>query len=100
MSGLLLDTCTFAWMLLGRRHLSGPAQAAIDHAGDDLFVSAVTFFEINQKVRLGKWDEMLPYAEDLISHSHLSSSQIVPLDGSICTQAGAMAGPIGIRSIA
>ena len=66
-------------MLLGRRHLSGPAQAAIDDAEDNLLVSAVTFDEIKQTVRLGRWDEMTPHAEGLISHFHLSPSQILPL---------------------
>ena len=91
MNGILLGTCTFAWMLLGRQHLSATAQLAIDGASENLFVSAVTFYEINQKVRLGRWDEMIPYAGDLISLTRLSSSQILQLDGQICAEAGAMA---------
>lgn len=92
MSGLLLDTCVFAWMLLGRGHVGSlVARTAIDNSEDDLFVSSATFYEIAQKVRLGKWDEMAPYAEGLISHSNLASSQILVADGPICLQAGQMA---------
>ena len=29
-------------------------------------VSAITFYEIEQKVRLGKWDAMAPFAERLV----------------------------------
>ena len=42
-------------------------------------------------MRLGKWDEMKPYSADLISHSYLSSWQVLQLDGPICLEAGAMA---------
>ena len=34
---------------------------------------------------------MMPYVDDLISHSYLMPSQILPLDGPTCRAAGAMA---------
>ena len=60
MTAVLLDTHTWAWSLAGDDRLSKPALAAIE-AVDTVLVSPITFFEIAQKVRLGKWPEMEPF---------------------------------------
>ncbi|HXH25503.1 MAG TPA: type II toxin-antitoxin system VapC family toxin [Vicinamibacterales bacterium] len=50
---LLLDACTFLWLAGGRR-LSAPAEAAIRDPGNDVYLSAVSVWEILVKHRAGK----------------------------------------------
>ena len=64
MSSVLLDTHAWAWSLAGDRRLSAGAVAAIEGA-ESVFVSPISFFEIAQKVRLGKWPEMVGFVERL-----------------------------------
>jgi PIN domain nuclease of toxin-antitoxin system len=44
----------------GDARLSAPAIAAIEQA-ETVSISAISLFEIGQKVRLGKWPEMAPF---------------------------------------
>ncbi|ESQ90325.1 twitching motility protein PilT [Asticcacaulis sp. AC460] len=60
---LLLDTHVWAWSLTGIG-LSATMMDALD-ATDAIYVSPISFFEIGQKVRIGKWPEMAPYAGSL-----------------------------------
>jgi len=64
LTALLLDTHVWAWTLTDDRRISDRAREAIAEA-DTVMVSAISFFEIAQKVRLGKWPEMAPYVERL-----------------------------------
>ena len=57
MTAVLLDTHAWAWALNDSPRLSGTARAAIE-AAEAVDMSPVSFFEIAQKVRLGKWPEM------------------------------------------
>lgn len=57
MKHVLLDTHTWVWSLTGDPKMSQNALNAITGA-DAVFVSPITFYEIGQKVRLGKWPEM------------------------------------------
>ena len=61
---LLLDTHVWAWTLTNDRRISDRARKEIAEA-DAIVVSAISFFEIAQKVRLGKWPEMAPYVDRL-----------------------------------
>ena len=61
---VLLDTHTWVWSLSGDPRLSTPALDLITSA-DAVFVSPISFFEIAQKVRLGKWPEMDAFLEEL-----------------------------------
>lgn len=56
---LLLDTHAFLWWLDGNRRLSDTARRTIEDAANDIFVSAVSAWEITTKHRIGK----LPRAE-------------------------------------
>ena len=51
---LLLDTHVFFWSLIAPTRLSEPARAAIADAANSVHVSAITFWEIALKFRLGK----------------------------------------------
>ena len=61
---LLLDTHVWAWTLTNDRRISDRARREIADA-DTIFVSAISFFEIAQKVRIGKWPEMAPDVDRL-----------------------------------
>lgn len=90
MTAVLLDTHTWAWSLAGDDRLSKPALAAIASA-DSVLVSPITFFEIAQKVRLGKWPEMQPFVDQLVALLVDQGGSIARLDPAICIAAGTIA---------
>lgn len=51
---LLLDTCTFLWALEGGKELSEAAREALADPENDVFLSAVSAWEIAVKHGLGK----------------------------------------------
>ncbi len=52
--GILLDTCTFLWVILGAKELSGRARDLFADSGNDVFLSAVSIWEISVKHSLGR----------------------------------------------
>jgi PIN domain nuclease of toxin-antitoxin system len=60
----LLDTHVWAWSLTNDRRITDRALGELAKA-QTILVSAISFFEIAQKVRLGKWPEMAPYVDRL-----------------------------------
>jgi len=56
---LLLDTCTFLWIIFDKPELSQQARAAYLDPDNEVFLSVVSAWEIAVKYRLGK----LPLAE-------------------------------------
>lgn len=89
MAAVLLDTHAWVWSLLGDPRLSEDAHRAIREA-DAVQVSPISFFEIGQKVRIGKWPEMAPYAESLPQQLRAQGGLIAPLGPEICLRAGLM----------
>ncbi len=53
---LLLDTHAFLWACMEPRKLGARARAAINDPASEVFVSAITFWEISLKYALGKLD--------------------------------------------
>lgn len=51
---LLLDTCTFLWIIGGAKELSPGAREAFADPGNEAFLSAASAWEIAVKHRLGK----------------------------------------------
>ncbi|TGE01003.1 type II toxin-antitoxin system VapC family toxin [Methylobacterium nonmethylotrophicum] len=90
MTSVLLDTHAWAWTLTGDDRLSSRAAAAIE-AADQVFVSAISFFEIAQTVRLGKWPEIEPYVTRLVVLLSEQGGVAIALDPEICAAAAAMA---------
>jgi len=86
---VLLDTHTWAWSLSGDARLSKPALAAIS-AADTVLVSPISFFEIAQKVRLGKWPGMEPFVGRLPALLGEQGGSVAGFDPSICIAAGMM----------
>lgn len=55
---LLIDTHIFPWMMSSPQMLSRATQEALADPSNSLFISAMSAFEISNKVRLGKWPEV------------------------------------------
>jgi PIN domain nuclease of toxin-antitoxin system len=51
---VLLDTCTFLWLALDAPQLSAVARATFQDAGNEVFLSAASAWEIAIKERLGR----------------------------------------------
>lgn len=92
MTAILLDTHAWAWSLSGDDRLSKPALAAIATA-DTVQVSPISFFEIAQKVRLGKWAEMEPFVERLPEILSEQGGMVAGFDPEVCVRAGIMDWP-------
>ena len=64
---LLLDTCTFLWIVGGSSELSAKARAAFADPANETFLSAASAWEIAVKHRLGRLplpsppDEFVPF---------------------------------------
>lgn len=56
---LLLDTCTFLWLITDAEELSGPARSLFTDPGHEVFLSAVSAWEMSVKYSLGR----LPFPE-------------------------------------
>ncbi|MDR0273773.1 MAG: type II toxin-antitoxin system VapC family toxin [Burkholderiaceae bacterium] len=78
MRHILLDTHAWVWSLTGDARLSIPAAAAMKQA-EAVFVSAISLFEIGQKVRLGKWPEMEPFLDRLVALADEQGVRLVEL---------------------
>jgi len=51
---LLLDTCTFLWIISKDSQLSQKAEKLFSQANNDVYLSAVSLWEISVKYQLGK----------------------------------------------
>jgi PIN domain nuclease of toxin-antitoxin system len=51
---LLLDTCTFLWIVAGDRELSDSARRLFADAGNEVYLSAVSAWEISVKHGMGR----------------------------------------------
>ncbi len=89
MTAVLLDTHAWAWSLAGDERVSKPALTAIATA-DTVLVSPITFFEIAQKVRLGKWPGMEPFVSQLPALLGEQGGSVAGFDPAICIAAGMM----------
>jgi len=77
------DTHAWVWALTGDARLSAPAQATIAEA-EAVRVSPISFFEIGQKVRIGKWPEMEPHVRDLPAALKRQGGLTAPMTAEIC----------------
>lgn len=87
---MLLDTHTWAYLLTNDVRLSKRALGAAEQA-DTVRLSPISFFEISQKVRLGKWPDMAPYVGDLAALAVGQGVLTAPLSPEIALLAGQLA---------
>ncbi|MEM8654409.1 MAG: type II toxin-antitoxin system VapC family toxin [Pseudomonadota bacterium] len=78
MTGYLLDTNAFAMALTDDARLPAHTRALMAGA-TRLSVSAITFYEIGQKVRLGKWPEMSAHVQTLEDRAVTDGYDLLPL---------------------
>jgi PIN domain nuclease of toxin-antitoxin system len=78
MSAYLLDTNAFAMALTDDPRLPDRARDLMVGA-DRLAVSVISFYEMGQKVRLGKWPEMAAHAPSLEQTASADGYHLIPL---------------------
>ena len=83
---LLCDTNAFAMVLTADDRLPGRARVSLQEARQVL-VSAISLYEIGQKVRLGKWPEMASHVAGLEQRARDDGFQIEPLAPSVALRA-------------
>jgi PIN domain nuclease of toxin-antitoxin system len=76
-TGLLLDTSCFAMVPSDDPRLPDRSRAAIA-AVDRVVPSAVSLYEIGQKVRLGKWPAMAPFLPGLADRARADGLDLMP----------------------
>jgi PIN domain nuclease of toxin-antitoxin system len=74
------------------RRISDRARTAIGEA-QTILVSAISFYEIARKVRLGKWSEMISYVCRLPELLDAQRAVVASLEIADCLAAGAMEWP-------
>ena len=92
MKAVLLDTQTWAWTLTDAGRLSVKAREMIEQA-QTVLLSPISFFEIGQKVRLGKWPAMADLVSRLPAILEEQGGGIVELTPTICLHAASMSWP-------
>jgi len=89
---LLLDTHVWAWSLTNDRRISAVAREAMTDA-KSVLVSAISFIELVQKARLGKWPEMSAYVDRLPDLLEKQRAVAASLEAADCVMAGTMEWP-------
>ena len=74
----LLDTCTFLWLTQGSEELSPTASDAFADPKNEVYLSAVSAWEINVKFRLGKL--VLPLSPDKFIPKERKRHMVTSLD--------------------
>ena len=90
---LLLDTHAFLWWIAGEAALSVPARIAIDDAGNTVFVSAASAWEIATKFRIGRLPGAATIVTDLASVLATQGFVSLPISFRHGQAAGALPGP-------
>jgi PIN domain nuclease of toxin-antitoxin system len=86
---VLLDTHSWAWSLTAPERLTAKATECIVGA-DKILVSPISFFEIGQKVRLGKWPQMETFIDRLPTLLEEQGGAVATLDPAICLAAATL----------
>lgn len=89
MNSYLLDTHVWAWAIKLDRQLPQRMKEVL-LGGDTIHVSSISFYEIAQKVRLGKRPEMDAFAGKLSSVLADQDGELADVTGEICQLAGAL----------
>lgn len=76
---LLLDTHAFLWSYSDRRRLAVVARKAIADPDNEVFVSAVTFWEISIKIRIGKLQPVGAHPADMVKVARTLGFGPIPL---------------------
>ena len=88
-AAVLLDTHAWVWSFADPDRLSVRAARAITGAAS-VQVSPISFFEIGQKVRVGKWPEMAAHLADLPDLLARQGGVAAPFTPAICLDAAGL----------
>lgn len=89
---LLLDTHAFLWWAFADPKLSRRARIAIDDAANEVFVSAVSAWEIATKHRIGKLPDAGAIADDIPQAVAAEGFNELPLSIRHAQRAGSLGG--------
>lgn len=87
MNNVLIDTHVWAWSATTDELLSSAARAAISGA-HNVYLSPASLYEVSQKVRLGKWNAMIPVIDRIWQVIEDLGTTVIPLTPAICLDAG------------
>ena len=77
---VLLDTCTFLWMNLDSPELSAKARSLLESAESELYLSAISAWEIALKESIGRLRLPEPATRYIPSRRELYGIEALPLD--------------------
>jgi PIN domain nuclease of toxin-antitoxin system len=77
---LLLDTCTFLWFIAGASEVSADAKRLVVDPGNEVFVSAVSAWEIAVKWMSGRLELAEPPGRFIPAQRRAHGFQALPLD--------------------
>lgn len=90
---LLLDTHTLFWWVTDNPLLTEKARHAIANEAGDCYVSAVSLFELSNKVRLGKFDAARELVERIEHEMKANDLTALPVTIAHAKLAGSLADP-------
>ena len=90
---LLLDTHALIWWLLGDPELSRNAMAGIGDNDNEVFISAVSAWEISTKYRIGKLPAAAMFAVDVAGAGASQGFDELPISLQHGQLAGSLPGP-------
>ncbi|MCY3592569.1 MAG: type II toxin-antitoxin system VapC family toxin [Acidobacteria bacterium] len=79
-----MDTHAWIWSLMAPDRLAGAAREAVLDA-DVVYVSPISVYEVTRKVRLGKWPDMAPHVDALVTETETLTA---PFTRAIAARAG------------
>ncbi|MEJ6390900.1 type II toxin-antitoxin system VapC family toxin [Gymnodinialimonas ulvae] len=86
MASIILDTGPFVMLLLGSERLTPATRMALSE-GDTVFVSAISFYEIAQKSRLGKWPDVDDIVPHLVASANTGNIGVLPITADLALNA-------------
>jgi len=89
LTSYLLDTHTWAWAIKYDKQLP-PRVAQLILDADFIQVSAISIYEITQKVSLGKWPEMELHSDRLSEILSDQGGHLLPVDAAVAQVAGTL----------
>ena len=88
----LLDTHALVWWLFSPRLLSDTAREAIGDPDNEIMVSAISGYELGNKNRLGKWEEVASLANAFEERITAEAFTLIALSGRHASVAGLLTG--------
>lgn len=81
----LLDTHTLIWAITNKEKLSKKVKNILESSETEIYVSAISYWEISLKYALGKIDLIGGDSQDLLNESLKLGFTNIPLKPEICT---------------